>query len=428
MIALPAPRQFRVGTYNNGQPYIPARGRYAPREQVEDRLAPSHAVVDLQRQRPTAADFVRAIVREMKIRFYSQKSIKAYRCGMTGLLRWFGHPPHLLTREDVRCYLEFLVDAGCGSSQVGNHLSAIRTAFDKMCGYAVTLGLESPRRPKRLPVVLSQEEIMRLLQAAPSLRDKLLLGLMYATGARVSEAVRLRWRDFDFDRRVVSIWQGKGRVDRQVMLPVSFEPLLRQLSKTFQPGDYLFPGERRGRHLSPRSAARAMERALKIAGIKKVCGCHSLRHAFATHLFEHGTDIRYIQKLLGHARLETTTIYTKVAVIRQQQIQSPLDVLTGKARVPVLPAAQRPVGRMQIQVRPRPGQAAADAEAIIFSEDRYVHLDGIVIREQRPGWVSLELPPLEAWEARLRWLLPEQRERVESPEFFQLLQTHMGRN
>ena len=235
---------FRVGTYNNGQPYIPARGRYAPRERVEDYLAPSHAVIDLPRQKPTAADFVRVIVREMKIRFYSQKTIKTYRNDLARLLRWFGNPPHLLTREDVRCYLEFLVDAGASASQVGNHLSAIRAAFDKMCGYAVTLGLQSPRRGKRLPVVLSAEEVTRLLQAAPSLRDKLLLGLMYATGMRVSEVCRLKWRDLDFDRRVVNIWEGKGRTDRQVMLPVSFEPLLRELSKTFQPGDYLFPGER----------------------------------------------------------------------------------------------------------------------------------------------------------------------------------------
>ncbi len=273
MIALPPPRTFRVGTYNNGQPYIPARGRYAPRERVEDYLAPSHAVVDLPRQKPSAADFVRLIVRELKIRFYSAKTIKTYRNDLARMLRWFGNPPHLLTREDVRCYLEFLVDAGASVSQVGNHLSAIRAAFDKMCGYTVTLGLQSPRRGKRLPMVLSAEEVTRLLQAAPSLRDKLLIGLMYATGMRVSEVCRLKWRDLDFDRRVVNIWEGKGRTDRQVMLPVSFEPLLRELSKTFQPGDYLFPGERTGRHLSPRSAERAMERAVKIAGIGKRCTC-----------------------------------------------------------------------------------------------------------------------------------------------------------
>ncbi len=118
---------------------------------------------------------------------------------------------------------------------------------------------------------------------------------------------------------------------------------------------------------------------------------------------------------------------TKVAVIRQQQIQSPLDVLNGKACPALAPPGPKPVGRMQIGVRLRPNSAEADAEAIIFSEDRYVHLDGIVVREPRPGWVTLEIPPLETWEARLRWLLPEQRERVESPQFYQLLQEHISR-
>jgi hypothetical protein len=117
-----------------------------------------------------------------------------------------------------------------------------------------------------------------------------------------------------------------------------------------------------------------------------------------------------------------------VAVIRQQQIQSPMDVLNGKARPALAPPAQKPVGRMQIDVRLRPGDpTTADAEAIIFSEVRYVHLDGIVVREPQPGWVTLQVPPLEAWESRLLWLLPEQRERVETPEFFQLVQQHVTR-
>ncbi len=158
-----------------------------------------------------------------------------------------------------------------------------------------------------------------------------------------------------------------------------------------------------------------------------VCDFHSLRHAFATHLFEHGTDIRYIRKLF-HAKLETTTIYTKVAVIRQQQIQSPLDVLNAKARPALAFPAQKAAGRMQFAVRMRPGEpTTADAEVIIFSADRYVHLDGIVVREPRPGWVALQVPPLEAWETKLIGLLPEQRERVEAPEFFQLVQQHVTR-
>jgi integrase/recombinase XerD len=427
MIALPPPQRFQVGTYNNGQPYTPARGRYAPRERVEDRLSLCHAVVDLRRK-PSAADFVHAIVRELKIRFYQQRTVKAYRNALAGFLRWFSHPPHLLTREDVRCYLELLVDGGGGSSWISINLSAIRTAFDKMCGQAVTLGLETPRKPKRLPVVLSQAEVMRLLEAAPSLRDKLLLGLMYATGARVSEVVRLRWKDFDFDRRVVNIWQGKGRVDRQVMLPESFKPLLQQLSKTFQPDEFVFPGDRRGRHFSPRSVGRAMQRAVAIAGLGKRPTPHSLRHCFATHLLENGTDIRFIQKLLGHARLETTTIYTKVAVIRQQQIQSPLDVINGKTKAPPHQPSRPPVGRLQMHLRRRAGEPnVADVELEIINDDRFISLDGIVVREPRPGWVTMEIPPLETWEKGLRWLTPPQRERIESPEFYRLIQEQATR-
>lgn len=116
----------------------------------------------------------------MRIRFYQPKTVKPYRSHLSSLHRWFGAPPHRLTREDVREYLLYLVDAGASSSTVSNHLAAIRTAFDKMCLRQVTLGLAVPRKPKRLPVVLSVEEIKVLLQAAPSLRDKLLLGLVYA--------------------------------------------------------------------------------------------------------------------------------------------------------------------------------------------------------------------------------------------------------
>jgi integrase/recombinase XerD len=118
--------------------------------------------------------------------------------------------------------------------------------------------------------------------------------------------------------------------------------------------------------------------------------------------------------------METTTIYTKVAVIRQQQVQSPLDALNGKARPQHIP---RPVGRMRIFVRRRQGEATvADAELTIINEGRCISLDGIVVREQRPGWVTLEVPPLEAWEQRLCWLTPPQRERIESAEFFKFLQ------
>jgi site-specific recombinase XerD len=335
----------RNNTYNNGQPYVPARGRYARRDTVEDYAKVAHPVIHLAADRPTADRFLQVIVRELKIRCYQQKTIKAYRNAVGKFLRWFGALPHQVTREDVRNYLETLVDGGADSSWISTNLSAIRTTFDKLCGASVTLGLASPRRRKKLPVVLSRHEMIRLLEAAVSLRDKLAMGLMYATGVRVSEVVRLRWRDFDFDRLTVNVWKATEhgqralperravgsqiqRTDRVVMLPETFRPLLQQLSRQFAPEDFVFPGEKPGRYLSPQTVRRAMARAVRLAGIAKKAAPHSLRHGFACHLLEDGTDIRFSQQFLGHVRLETTTIYTKVAQPRAPQ-RSPLDALTG---------------------------------------------------------------------------------------------------
>jgi integrase/recombinase XerD len=340
-----------------------------------------------------------------------------------------------------------LVDSGKSSSWVGGNLSVIRTVFDKMCGRSITLGLQTPRRPKRIPVVLSVQEIIRLLTSAVSLRDKLLIGLMYALGARVSEVVRLRYRDFDFDRACVTIWQGKGRTDRQVTLPASFEPLLRELAKTCSPDAYIFPADRPGRYLSPRTVQRAMKRTVRLAGIGKAATPHSMRHSFATHLFEEGTDIRLIQTLLGHVHLETTRLYTKVAVVKQRQVDSPLDMLTGCRRpraeepkptldpraigLPVSPHTPRPVGRLRIELQPRPTDAeavpVADVMLTIVTDPQPVKLTGIVVREARPGWLTLDVPPLERWEEPMRWLTPEQKSRIESPEFYELLQREVAR-
>jgi len=238
MIASGRVSSSKASCYPDGRAYAPARGRFAPRARVEDQLDLPAPVIQ---GRPTPDEFVEKIVREMRIRFYQPNTIKNYRNALRSFLNWYGGPPHRITREDVREYLLYLVDARLSSSTVSGHLFAIRVAFDKMCHRQITLGLTTPRRPKKLPVVLSVEEVQRLLEATPTLRDKLLLGLMYATGMRVGEVVRLRWRDFDFDRRLVNVWQGKGRSDRQVMLPKTFEPLLKRLSQQFTGDDYIFP-------------------------------------------------------------------------------------------------------------------------------------------------------------------------------------------
>jgi integrase/recombinase XerD len=300
--------------YTNGKVYRLPLGRRAPRAGVID-LTTAPEVMALAVVRPSTEEFLRRIERELRIRFYRPRSVKAYRSALTGLLGWFGAPPHELTREAVRQYLEALVDGGASASWVACALSAARTAFDKMCGMDVTLGLMTPRARVRLPGPLSQPEVLRLLESAPSLRDKLLLGLMYATGLRVSEVVRLRWEEIDFDRRAVRVTRGKGERDRMVMLPTSFDALLRRRRERAGGSGFVFPSPDDGRHLAPRTAQRIFERARAVARITKTVGCHSLRHSFATHLVEAGTDIRFVQKLLGHARLETTRLYTHVAVV-----------------------------------------------------------------------------------------------------------------
>jgi site-specific recombinase XerD len=406
-----------------GKPYLPARGRYAPRAQVDDYLQDSESVVQGY---PSANEFVETIVRELRIRFYQPKTVKSYRNAIRSFLRWFGTFPHRVTREDVREYLLYLVDAGAASGTVANHLAAIRTAFDKFCLRRVTLGLAVPRRPHRLPVVLSAKEVIALLQAAPSLRDKLLLGLMYATGVRVSEVVRLRWRDVDLDRRTINIWQGKGRSDRQVMLPQCYESLLTELSKGFCGEDFLFPGDRRGRHLSPRTAQRVMQRAVAVAGIKKRATPHSLRHNFATHSFENGCDIRRIRKLLGHVRLETTTIYVKVARMDDEPcMPSPLDKLYQPLSHDGSHAPRRSVGHLRLHFQQQPdasGCPTAKVTIEVQTPERPVYFTGTFVSEARPGFVTLQIPPLEQWDDPLKWISRSQRERFQEPGFYRLLQ------
>jgi len=417
-------------TYNDGRLYRPAAGRAMPREAVIDLVTPSRSVVG---GKPEAEEFLRLIHREMKLRFYASNTIRNYHGAVRRFLKWFGREPHRVSREDVRAYLEVMVDGGASSSHVGITISAIRNVFDKMCCRQVTLGLATPRKPSRQPVVLNQTEIRMMLEAARSLRDKMLMSLMYGVGLRVSEVSRLRWSELDFERKTVRVVLGKGRKDRLVILPESLIPLLRQLSKAAVKCEFLFPCEgcRQDRHLSSRTVQRVVKVTAQLAGISKPVTPHSFRHSFATHLIEDGLDIRFIQKLLGHAKLETTTIYTKVAVLKQSQIRSPLDRIgdvknTGDA------ASNRnvaSVGRMRLVVEPSKevgGVRQAFASIVICCERGDVTLSGIVLRETRPGWVAMDVPPEEHWCAAIQQLPDVQRLRILTPQFLDRVRLLLG--
>jgi site-specific recombinase XerD len=184
------------------------------------------------------------------------------------------------------------------------------------------------REPRKLPVVLSPEEVARLLEAAPGLKYRAALSVAYGAGLRANEVVSLKIGDIDSTRMVIRVEQGKGRKDRYVMLSAHLLELLRAWWKITRPQGWLFPGQNPVNPLTTRQLNRACHAAAQVAGIDKRVSLHTLRHSFATHLLEQKVDIRVIQVLLGHKKLDTTALYSQVATRTIREVRSPLEHLT----------------------------------------------------------------------------------------------------
>jgi len=262
---------------------------------------------------------------------------------------------------------------------------------------------------------------------------------MYATGMRVSEVARVKFRDIDFDRNLINIWQGKHSVDRQVVLPKSYRELFRMLANQSNGNPYLFPSEKSGgrkdRYLSTRTIQRIMARTVQLAKIEKDATPHSLRHSFATHCFEDGCDIRRIQKVLGHANLDTTTIYVHVAQPDESAIlQSPIDRIdNGLAgatkgssgvveKVSPKKVVGGQVGRLKVHTRNHATEAGVQVTVEIFAGGEVgsrVFLTGIVASEQRQGFWTLCFPPLERWQSELERLPTTVRKRIGQASFYE---------
>ena len=245
-----------------------------------------------------------------------------------------GRSPDNASSEDVRRYQLRLASIATTVPTLNAGASALRFFF------RVTLkrrdladAVVSVREPRRLPVVLSPEEVSRLLASTTNIKHKALLSLAYATGLRASEVVSLKLTDIDRERMVVRVEQGKGKKDRYVMLSPSLLELLRDWWRAARKKGWMYPGQPwlfpsyRGQHTSTRQLHRIVRLAAGRAGIAKRVGVHTLRHSFATHLLEQKTDIRIIQVLLGHKKLDTTALYTRVAIKAIGEVTSPLDVL-----------------------------------------------------------------------------------------------------
>ena len=264
----------------------------------------------------------------LMLKGYSPNTIKTYTVEFGQLLYILkAHPVEELTPEKIRSYMLYCTERlHLSENHIHSRLNAIKFYFDQVLKRDKFFAeIPRPKKPGTLPRVLSQKEIAKLFEATTNEKHLLILKLCYGMGLRVSEVVKLKLEHINSKRMQVLIAGAKGKKDRYVNLPGSVLPALRAYYKACKPEVYLFEGQFGGKY-SIRSAQAVFKNAMKKAKIRKSVGIHSLRHSYATHLLEYGTDISYIQKLLGHDSIQTTRIYTHVGVQDTTQVKSPLDM------------------------------------------------------------------------------------------------------
>ncbi len=270
------------------------------------------------------------MIEDMRIRGLGAKSQQAHIRAVKDFAAFLGRSPDTAAPEELRAYQLHMTDAEVTPSVYNRRITALRFFF------SMTGGREEMKRymqfrtqPRKLPAVLSAEEVSDLLMAAPGpgLKYRAALSISYGAGLRASEVCNLTIGDIDSDRMLIHVVQGKGRKDRKVMLSAGLLDLLREYWLEARPEGWLFPGKPKINPISPRQLNRAFTSAKRMAGINKPATLHTLRHSFATHLLEAGTDVRVIQVLLGHAKLTTTAQYTKVATGMIRDTTSPFEAL-----------------------------------------------------------------------------------------------------
>ena len=278
----------------------------------------------------------RRMTEDMTVRNLSPATQRSYVHAVAKFSRYFGRSPDQLGLEEIRTYQVHLVAKGISWPALNQTVCALRFF------YGVTLGraelperIPHAREPRKLPVVLSADEVVRFLEAVPGLKSRTALTTAYGAGLRASEAVHLKLTDIDSGRMVIRVEQGKGGKDRYAMLSAQLLTILRGYWRLAQPCHWLFPGRDDSKPIDPQVLHGACRSACKAAGLAKRVTVHTLRHSFATHLLEAGTDIRIIQVLLGHNNMSTTARYTRVADTTIRSTASPLDRL----RLEIVPPA-----------------------------------------------------------------------------------------
>ena len=276
----------------------------------------------------------RRMTEDMTIRGFASKTQRDYIRVVRDFTAFFGRAPDQADAEDLRRFQFHMRTEGTSAATMNAAVSALRFFFGTTLGRGdASVGMTTVRLPQRLPVILSPEEVARLLDAAPGLKARAALSLAYGAGLRASEVVSLKVTDIDRERQVIRVEQGKGRKDRYAMLSLDLLALLRAWWRAGRekgvmlPGGWLFPGQNPVNHLTPRQLSRIFQGAKDAAEINKKVSLHTLRHCFATHLLEQKVDIRVIQVLLGHTKLNTTAHYSRVDSRTLKAVKSPLELL-----------------------------------------------------------------------------------------------------
>jgi site-specific recombinase XerD len=268
------------------------------------------------------------MIEDMKVRNLSRETQQSYVSAVAKFSRHFGRSPDRLNLEDIRAYQVYLTSQGVAPSTLRVAVSALRFLYGVTLGYTeLPQKIPSPRKPRKLPVVLSFEEVAQFLEAVPGLKARVALTTAYAAGLRLSEVVALKVGNIDSKRMILQIARGKGGHERQAMLSVQLLNILRTYWRIERPVTWLFPGNNQQHPINRKMLNHACKIAREAAHFSKHVTPHTLRHSFATHLLEGGTDLRIIQVLLGHRQLSTTALYTQVATSTIANTQSPLDRL-----------------------------------------------------------------------------------------------------
>lgn len=267
--------------------------------------------------------FLDYVASEMRLRNMSPKTIKSYCHAIEDLYQFYGKSPKDISNDEVKKYLLQKFDHGYSPQTISLTLNAINFLYRELYKNPLSIDIKHPKRPQKIPVLLTRTEINKLLESYDNKKHRLLIALSYSAGLRVGEVVKLKVEDVDLDEKLLFVRAGKGQKDRRTVISEKIINDIKVLSAGKKTNDPLFESQQGGA-ITIRTAQKIFENGLIKAEIKKQATFHSLRHSFATHLLENGVDVRYVQELLGHNNIRTTQRYTQLTNPALKNILSPL--------------------------------------------------------------------------------------------------------